>query len=96
MGRRAGAPPGRRPTRTCSTGRARSPRRLSPWRCCGFAARAGDGSWTGLGGYSAGEPLRPVHGEDGRVVALDLASHTYPRLPYDVDAPVPGGVDPGG
>jgi len=58
--------------------------------------QAGDGIWTGLDGYFAGEPLRPVHGEDGRVVALDLASHTYTRLPYDVAAPVPGGVDPGG
>jgi hypothetical protein len=37
-----------------------------------------------------------VRGPDGRVVALDLASHTYTRLPYDQAAPVPGGVDPGG
>ncbi len=58
--------------------------------------QAGDEIWTGLDGYFAGEPLRPVRGEDGRVVALDLASHTYTRLPYDVTAPVPGGVDPGG
>jgi hypothetical protein len=58
--------------------------------------RAGDGIWTGLDGYFAGEPLRPVRGQDGRVAALDLASHTYTRLPYDVAAPVPGGVDPGG
>ncbi len=62
-----------------------------------FRFRRGDGgSWTGLDGYFAGEPLRPVRGADGRVVALDLASHTYTRLPYDVAAPVPGGVDPGG
>jgi hypothetical protein len=58
--------------------------------------QAGDGIWTGLDGYFAGEPLRPVRGEDGRVVTLDLASHTYTRLPYDVAAPVPGGVDPRG
>jgi len=58
--------------------------------------QAGDGVWTGLDGYFAGEPLRPVRGQDGRVVALDLASHTYTRLPYDAAAPVPGGVDPGG
>ena len=58
--------------------------------------QAGDGIWTGLDGYFAGEPLRPVRGQDGRVAALDLASHTYTRLPYDVGAPVPGGVDPGG
>ena len=55
--------------------------------------RADDGTWTGVDGYFAGEPLRPVRGQDGRVVALDLASHTYTRLPYDAGAPVPGGVD---
>jgi CubicO group peptidase (beta-lactamase class C family) len=58
--------------------------------------RGDGGGWTGLDGYFAGEPLRPVRGSDGRVVALDLASHTYTRLPYDPAAPVPGGVDPGG
>jgi CubicO group peptidase (beta-lactamase class C family) len=58
--------------------------------------RSGDGQWIGVDGYFAGEPLRPVHGPDGRVVALDLASHTYTRLPYDEAAPVPGGVDPRG
>jgi hypothetical protein len=58
--------------------------------------QAGDGVWTGADGYFAGEPLRPVRGGDGRIVALDLASHTYTRLPYDPDAPAPGGVDPGG
>jgi CubicO group peptidase (beta-lactamase class C family) len=58
--------------------------------------RDGDGSWTGLDGYFAGERLRPVPGPDGRIVALDLASHTYTRVPYDEAAPVPGGVPPGG
>jgi hypothetical protein len=58
--------------------------------------QGGDGSWTGLDGYFAGEPLRPVAGPGGRLVALDLASHTYTRFPYDDAAPVPGGVDPGG
>ena len=58
--------------------------------------QGGDGVWTGVDGYFAGEMLRPVRGEDGRIVALDLASHTYTRLPYDAAAPVPGGVDPGG
>jgi len=54
------------------------------------------GAWIGLDGYFAGEPVRKILGPDGRVVALDLASHTYTRLPYDEAAPVPGGVDPGG
>jgi len=58
--------------------------------------RGDDGTWTGIDDYFAGELLRPVRGPDGRVVALDLASHTYTRLPYDQAAPVPGGVDPGG
>jgi CubicO group peptidase (beta-lactamase class C family) len=53
------------------------------------------GGWTGLDGYFAGEPLRSVNGPDGRVIALDVASHIYTRLPYDAAAPVPGGVDPG-
>jgi CubicO group peptidase (beta-lactamase class C family) len=59
-------------------------------------ARGQDGTWTGLDAYFAAEPLRPVRGPDGRVVALDLASHTYTRLPYDQAAPIPGDVDPAG
>ena len=72
------------------------------FRVAGSGARAfrfrpgDDGGWTGVDDYFAGEPLRAVRGPDGRVVALDLASHTYTRLPYDEAAPVPGGVDPGG
>ena len=54
------------------------------------------GNWIGLDGYFAGEPVRKILDFDGRVVALDLASHTYTRLPYDAAAPVPGGVDPDG
>jgi len=71
--------------------------RLAGSRERGFRFRRGEeDGWTGLDGYFTGEPLRPVRGPDGRVVALDLASHTYTRLPYDEAAPVPGGVDPGG
>jgi hypothetical protein len=54
------------------------------------------GDWIGLDGYFAGEPVRKRLGPDGRVVALDLASHTNTRRPYDEAAPVPGGVDAGG
>ena len=58
--------------------------------------RDGDGAWTGVDGYYAGEPLVPLRGPDGSVRALDLATHIYSRTPYDPQAPVPGGVDPDG
>jgi len=53
----------------------------------------GDGSWTGLDGYHAGEALRPVGDPP---VALDLGSFVFTRTAYDTAAPVPGGVDDGG
>ena len=58
--------------------------------------RDGEGAWTGVDDYYAGEPLVPLRGPDGSVRALDLASHIYTRTPYDPQAPVPGGVDPDG
>jgi len=59
-------------------------------------ARSADGTWTGLDGYHAGEPLVPRRAADGTIVSLDLGSFAYTRTPYDPDADVPGGVDPGG
>ncbi|MEU8980724.1 serine hydrolase domain-containing protein [Streptomyces sp. NPDC058251] len=56
----------------------------------------GDGSWTGLDGYYAGELLRAVRRPDGSVSHLDLGSFVFTRQPYDEEAPVPGGVDPDG
>ncbi|MFJ9039806.1 serine hydrolase domain-containing protein [Streptomyces sp. NPDC102406] len=56
----------------------------------------GDGTWTGLDGYYAGEVLRVVRRHDGSVSHLDLGSFVFTRTPYGVDAPVPGGVDPEG
>jgi hypothetical protein len=56
----------------------------------------GDGTWTGLEGYFAGEALRPVRRPDGSVSHLDLGSFVFTRQPYDSEAPVPGGVDPEG
>ncbi|MFD8231196.1 serine hydrolase domain-containing protein [Streptomyces sp. NPDC059696] len=53
----------------------------------------GDGTWTGLEGYYAGELLRPVRRPDGGVSHLDLGSFVFTREPYDEGAPVPGGVD---
>jgi CubicO group peptidase (beta-lactamase class C family) len=56
----------------------------------------GDGTWTGLDGYYAGEVLRAVRRTDGSVSHLDLGSFVFTRQPYDEGAPVPGGVDPAG
>ncbi|MCX5055764.1 beta-lactamase family protein [Streptomyces sp. NBC_00201] len=56
----------------------------------------GDGTWTGLEGYYAGEPLKAVRRPDGTVSHLDLGSFVFARQPYDEEASVPGGVDPDG
>ncbi|MGW7523516.1 serine hydrolase domain-containing protein [Streptomyces sp. NPDC054783] len=56
----------------------------------------GDGTWTGLEGYFAGELLHPVRRTDGSLSHLDLGSFVFTRQPYDPEAPVPGGVDPEG
>ncbi|MER6062096.1 serine hydrolase domain-containing protein [Streptomyces sp. NPDC001792] len=56
----------------------------------------GDGTWTGLEGYFAGELLRPVRRTDGTLSHLDLGSFVFTRQPYDPEAPIPGGVDPEG
>ncbi|MEU3284335.1 serine hydrolase domain-containing protein [Streptomyces longwoodensis] len=56
----------------------------------------GDGTWTGLEGYFAGEPLRVVRRADGSVDHLDVGSFVFTREPYDETADVPGGVDPEG
>ncbi|MBL3665089.1 beta-lactamase family protein [Streptomyces sp. M2CJ-2] len=53
----------------------------------------GDGTWTGLEGYYAGELLKPVRRPDGSVSHLDLGSFVFNRRPYDEEAFVPGGVD---
>ncbi|MDQ0684954.1 CubicO group peptidase (beta-lactamase class C family) [Streptomyces achromogenes] len=56
----------------------------------------GDGTWTGLEGYYAGELLKAVRRPDGSVDHLDLGSFVFTRQPYDEGAAVPGGVDPEG
>ncbi|MFI7499440.1 serine hydrolase domain-containing protein [Streptomyces sp. NPDC049687] len=56
----------------------------------------GDGTWTGLQGYFAGELLRAVRRPNGTVDHLDLGSFVFTRQPYDEEAAVPGGVDPEG
>ncbi|MEE1740037.1 serine hydrolase domain-containing protein [Streptomyces sp. BE147] len=72
---------------------------LRPLRATGRGAafRAEqDGTWTGLGGYYAGETLRVVRADDGSVDHLDLGSFVFTREPYDAGAAIPGGVDEGG
>jgi CubicO group peptidase (beta-lactamase class C family) len=56
----------------------------------------GDGTWTGLEGYYAGEPLKAVRRPDGSVDHLDLGSFVFTRQPYGEGSSVPGGVDPEG
>jgi CubicO group peptidase (beta-lactamase class C family) len=57
---------------------------------------SGVGTWVGLNGYFAGETLRPVRDDEGRLTHLDIGSFVLTREPYDPDAPIPGGVDPDG
>ncbi len=57
---------------------------------------ADHGTWIGLNGYFAGETLRPVRDDEGRVTHLDIGSFVFTREPYGPDAPIPGGVDPDG
>jgi CubicO group peptidase (beta-lactamase class C family) len=72
---------------------------LEPLNGAGRRARLranGDGTWTGLDGYFAGELLTAVRRPGGVVSHLDLGSFVFTRQPYDEGAPVPGGVDPDG
>ncbi|MDF3045359.1 MAG: beta-lactamase [Ornithinibacter sp.] len=52
--------------------------------------------WVGLDSYFAGEPMRVVRRGNGTVSHLDVASFRLTRTPYDPDADLPGGIDPGG
>src|SRR5258706_7084384 len=54
----------------------------------------GEGGWTGVDGYQAGEPLAVVTGPDGPVTALNIGSFIYTRTPHDPAAPVPRGIAP--
>jgi hypothetical protein len=72
---------------------------LVPVRGAGRASRfrpAGDGTWTGMDAYYAGETLKVVRDSDGDVSHLDLATFVFTRGPYDPAEPIPGGVDPHG
>ena len=56
----------------------------------------GDGTWTGLEGYYAGELLRAVRRPDGTVSHLDLGSFVFTRQPYDEGAAGAGRSGSGG
>ena len=60
-----------------------------PGRASRFRRRD-DGTWVGLDGYYAGEPLTLAADH------LDVGTFVFTRTPYDPAAPVPGGVDEGG
>lgn len=71
---------------------------LSPVRN-GRASRfrpVGEDEWLGLDGYYAGETLRVSRDADGTPTHLDLATFIFSRVPYDPEAPIPGGVDEAG
>ncbi|HEX4359620.1 MAG TPA: serine hydrolase domain-containing protein [Pseudonocardia sp.] len=70
---------------------------LSPVRGQGRSSRfraEADGTWTGLDGYFAGEPLRVVG--QGAQAHLNLGTFVFTRQPYEPGEAVPGGVDPAG
>jgi CubicO group peptidase (beta-lactamase class C family) len=54
-----------------------------------FALR--DGVLVGTSGYHHGETLEVVRNSDGSVSHLVCATFVYTRVPYDPDAPIPGG-----
>ncbi|MBI2244700.1 MAG: beta-lactamase family protein [Nocardioides sp.] len=55
-----------------------------------FGLRAG--RVVGLSGYHAGEELRVVRRSDGSIRYLEAATFVYTRVPYDPEAPIPGGA----
>jgi len=50
-----------------------------------------DGRVLGVTGYHAGEELQIVRRDGGTIGHLDVATFVYTRVPYDPDAPIPGG-----
>ncbi len=54
----------------------------------------GDGRVVGSRGYHRGERLDVVRRHDGAVSHLECATFVYTRVPYDPDAPIPGGPAP--
>jgi D-alanyl-D-alanine carboxypeptidase len=56
-----------------------------------YRFRLVEGRLVGVQGYHAGETLHVVRRDDGSVSHLDIATFIYTRVPYDPDAPAPGG-----
>jgi len=56
-----------------------------------FALRP-DGTLVGTRGYHHGERLEVVRNDDGSVHHLVCETFVYTRVPYDPDAPIPGGA----
>lgn len=59
-----------------------------------FEARPSDGALVGVAGYHRGETLHRRRRPDGTLGHLECATFVYTRIPYDPDAPIPGGVPP--
>ncbi|HYF71657.1 MAG TPA: serine hydrolase domain-containing protein [Nocardioides sp.] len=51
-----------------------------------------DGRVIGRSGYHAGEELHVVRRPDGSVGHLEVATFVYTQMPYDPEAPIPGGA----
>lgn len=60
-------------------------------RVMAFAPTTETDTYVGTAGYLVGETLRAVRRPDGAVSHLECATFVYTRVPYDPDAPVPGG-----
>jgi CubicO group peptidase (beta-lactamase class C family) len=56
-----------------------------------FRPRA-DGTFVGTSGYHHGETLHVVRNDDGSINHLECATFIYTRVPYDPQAPIPGGL----
>jgi len=57
-----------------------------------YRYRVTEGRIVGVDGYQAGEELRVVRNADGTINHLDLSTFVFTRVPYDPDAPIPGGA----
>ena len=59
-----------------------------PW--CTLRCEEGD-RFVGTSGYLAGETLNVIRRMDGSIGHLECATFVFTRIPYDPEAPIPGG-----